>query len=95
MNKVKKSPDPYDIDYCEYEKINEEDCTDSDFELESIKSDIDENENANIQNQFIEETNNNYSFINNKSKIKKKSQKDKVIENKCNELEEESYLSET
>ena len=94
MNKLKKHPDPYDIDYCEYEKINEEDFTDSDLELESIKSDIDENENSNVQNQFIEETNNNYSFIN-KSKQKSKSKKDKVIENKCNELEEESYLSET
>ena len=94
MEKINSTPNPYDIEYCEYEKVNNDEYTsESDIETESIASDIDTQECNTINNQFIEESNNNYSFINMELKSKKK-RKDEAADTNT-ELVEESYLSDT
>lgn len=93
INKQEKIPVSFDSEYCIFEKVN--DTYDSDKEsINSDYSDISEkNDHQNKKyTEYIEELNNNYSFIkkkDNKKIIKKTNVKQETKE----ELIEESYLS--
>lgn len=93
INKHEKIPVSFDSEYCIFEKVN--DTYDSDKEsINSDYSDISEkNDHQNKKyTEYIEELNNNYSFIkkkDNKKIIKKANVKKEIKE----ELVEESYLS--
>ena len=94
MNKKKNIPVGFDSEYNIYEKIENNEESDNDqSDIESInenyESDVSERtetENTSDESKFIEEINNNYSFIKKKVKLE---QHKKPIE----ELKEENYDS--
>ena len=103
--KSKMNPIAYDIDFCDYAKIEQiqnetEDDSDVFSDDESIVS---EPEKSNIEQdelKALEEFNNQYSFIKNKKKKDKLNEKEKAKnETTCeiktikDELHEEAYLT--
>ena len=95
MQTKEKVPVSFDSEYCVFEKVN--DTYDSDKESTcSDFSDISEkNDSDKKYTEYIEELNNNYSFIKKKDKkINIKKQKNIEEESKSKqELTEEHYLS--
>lgn len=89
MNKV-KVPEPisFDSEYLIYEKVETYDSDKDTIEYDSDHSTISEKNDKDKKDlEFIEECNNNYSFI--KPKKTKKAQ----LVKKMVELEEEGYIS--
>jgi len=93
MKKNKKeNPIAYTTDYDEYETIEYDesniDESDTDLDISDLESDISDKIDEEVILKEVEEMNNNYSFLNLKTKKKNESTKAEIIE-----LEEEKYLS--
>ena len=100
MNKSKLNPIAYDIDFCDYAKIEQiqnetEDDSDVFSDDESIVSEPEKPTIEQDELKALEEFNNQYSFIN-KKKNKTEKVNNKTItksETAKEELNEEEYLS--
>jgi len=100
MSKSKSKPVAYDIDFCDYEKVEQTqiETEDENDEFSDNDSEISEPEKVLIEQdeiQLVEEFNNQYSFINKKKKKKNsiQIQKSEYNSTEKNELIEEDYLS--